>query len=528
MRKKCISFREAAALIPDGAVVTVSSSSALGCPDAMLKAIGERYEQEGNPRNITTLHPIAAGDMYGIKGIDHIAKEGLLLKIIAGSYPSGPSHMESPAIWKMIDEDRVEAYNVPSGILFDMHRDVAAHRAGVFTKVGLGTFVDPRNQGCKMNAKTKQNIVELVTLDGSEWLHFPNIPPTVAIIRGTTADERGNISMEHEGAYLGVLDQALAARNSGGIVIAQVKRLCREFSIPTQRVFVPSTLVDYIVVDPDQRQTTETVYDPAISGEIRSVEVMENVEALPLSVDTIIARRAAMELKDGMIVNLGFGISALVPRILREQNKSDYVTWAIEQGAVGGIPLTGFAFGCAVNAEAIMPSPYQFTFFQGGGIDLTLLSFMQVGGDGSVNVSRLRSKPHVTAGCGGFVDIVHSVRNIVFCGTFTAGGLKTSIVDGALQILQDGKSMKFTKELEHITFSGTEGIRKGQNVMYVTERCVIALKPAGLTVVEIAPGIDLYKHILEKSEIPLLVDEHLKPMDPELFTQEGVAGGCRG
>ncbi len=518
MNQKIVSFQEAASLIPDDAVVSVSSSSGLGCPDAMLKAIGERFEKEQRPKDLTVLSPIAAGDMYGIDGIDHIAREGLLKRIIAGSYPSGPSYMKSPKIWTMIDENRVEAYNVPSGIMFDMHREAAARRAGLFTQVGMGTFADPRLQGCRMNSRTKEDIVRIVTLDGTQWLHFTNIYPKVAVIRGTTADERGNISMEHEGAYLGALDQALAARNSGGIIIAQVKRVCRKYSIPAQRVHIPSTLVDYIVIDPDQKQTTETLYDPAISGEIRSPDVYE--ASMDLSPETIIARRAATELKAGMTVNLGFGISVLVPKVLKERGTSDLVTWAIEQGAVGGSPLTGFAFGCAVNAEAIMPSPYQFTFFQGGGIDTAMLSFMQVGEDGSVNVSRLKAKPHVTAGCGGFVDIVHSVKNIVFCGTFTAGGLKTVIEQGKLTILQEGKAVKFTKDIEHITFSGTEGIRKDQNVTYVTERCVIKLKPEGLTVVEIAPGIDLQKDIIDQSGVPLKADKNLRMMDSGLFTYD--------
>ncbi len=521
MKQKIVSMEEAAACIQDESVLTVSSSSALGCPDALLRAIGERFMREGRPRNITALHPIAAGDMYGVDGMDHIAQEGLLKRVIAGSYPSGPSAMESPRIWKMIHENTVSAYNVPSGIMFDMHREAAAKRAGLLTKVGIGTFADPRQQGCRMNAAAAQEIVRLVEFNGEKWLHFPNIYPHAAVIRGTTADERGNISMEHEGAYLGALDQALAARNSGGIVIAQVKRVCAAFSLPAQQVRIPSALVDYVVVDPEQQQTTQTSYDPAISGELRTPEIRKGPSAA--SAQQVIARRASRELHDGMVVNLGFGISALVPQVMQEQGRHHAVTWAIEQGAVGGMPLTGFAFGCAVNAEAILPSPYQFTFFQGGGIDAALLSFMQVGEDGSVNVSKLQAKPHVTAGCGGFVDIVHSVGRIVFCGTFTAGGLKTHIADGTVQILKEGKAKKFTQGIEHITFSGSEGIRKGQHVIYVTERCVIQLLPEGLTVTEIAPGVDLEREVLAQSEVPLLVSQELRVMDESLFTN-GEAG----
>lgn len=521
MKSKIISADAAAALIPDGAVVSVSSSSGLNCPDAVLAAIGRRFVAQGAPRNITTIHPIAAGDMYGIDGIDHIAHDGLLKMVVAGSYPSGPSNRESPRIWKMINEDRVAAYNVPSGILFDMHRDMAAKRPGVLTKVGMDSFVDPRRNGCKMNAAAKQDIVQVVQFAGDEWLYFPNIVPQIAIIRGTTADERGNISMEHEGAYLGVIEQALAVRNNGGIVIAQVKRTTAAFSIPMQKVYVPSTLVDYVVVDPEQMQATETRYDPVISGGTRLP--MSAFDTVEHGFEKVIARRAAMELAPDSIVNLGFGISALVPRVLIEEGATGRVTWAIEQGAVGGVPLTGFVFGCAANAEAMIASPYQFTFFQGGGMDYGLLSFMQVDGDGSVNVSRLAAKPHVTAGCGGFVDIVTAVKNIVFCGTFTAGGLDVQLENGKVNIVRDGKVSKFVREIEHVTFSGRQGVKKGQNVMYITERCVIRLTPEGLVVTEIAPGVDLKKHILERSELPLKVAPHLKTMDARLFA-EGKVG----
>jgi propionate CoA-transferase len=264
---KLVSAREAASRIGDGAVVTVSSSSALGCPDAVLAAIGARFEAEGHPRDLTTLHPIAAGDMYGVKGVDHIAKDGCLSAIIAGSYPSGPSSLPMPEIWRMVTEDRVAAYNVPSGILYDMHRDVAARRPGVLTKVGLETFVDPIREGCAMNDRAAARpIVSRVEFGGDTWLHFPNIVPNVAIIRATTADETGNLTYEHEGAYLGGLDQAIAVRNHGGLVIAQVKRMTTAGSLRPHDVHVPGHLVDLIVLAPDQRQTTETDYDPAISG----------------------------------------------------------------------------------------------------------------------------------------------------------------------------------------------------------------------------------------------------------------------
>jgi propionate CoA-transferase len=516
MRNKVITARQAAALIRDNDVVSISSSSGLGCPDLVLKGIGERFDEEGSPKNITTLNPIAAGDMYGIKGIDHIAKPGLLSRILAGSYPSGPSSLPMPAIWKMIVENQIDAYNIPSGILFDMHRDAAAMRPGVLTKVGMGTFVDPALQGCAMNEKAASHpVVRKETFDGQDWLYFPAIVPQVAIIRATTADEKGNLTYEHEGALLGGLDQALAARNNGGIVIAQVKRVVKEGSLRPHDVHVPCNLVDYIVIDPDQWQTTQTAYDPAISGEIQ--QPLSTFENQVFGPEKVIARRASMELKDGSAVNLGFGISANVPRILLEEGLHGDVTWAIEQGAVGGMPLLGFAFGCASNADAIMASSNQFTYFQGAGFDATLLSFLQVDENGSVNVSKLGAKPYLTAGCGGFVDITAHAQNIVFSGFFTAGA-QLEVGNGKLTILKEGKTRKFVKKGEHITFSGVVGRERNQHVTYVTERCVISLEKDGLMVTEIAPGIDLQRDVLGQSDIELRVSPALKLMDSALFT----------
>jgi propionate CoA-transferase len=513
--KKVITPVQAAALIRDGDVVSISSSSGLGCPDKVLAAIGERFDREGAPRNLTTLNPIAAGDMYGIKGIDHIAKPGLLARILAGSYPSGPSSLPMPAIWHMVVENQVEAYNVPSGILFDMHRDAAARRPGVLTQVGIGTFVDPDQQGCAMNAAAaKHQVVRKEHFDGRDWLYFPVVVPNVAIIRATTADEHGNLTYEHEGALLGGLDQALAARNSGGIVIAQVKRVVKQGSLSPHDVRVPCNLVDYIVVDPDQWQTTQTVYDPAISGEI--AQPLATFENQVWGAEKVIARRAAMELAQGHAVNLGFGISANVPRILLEEGLHGEVTWAIEQGAVGGMPLLGFAFGCASNADAIMASPNQFTYFQGAGFDVTLLSFLQVDQNGSVNVSKLGAKPYLTAGCGGFVDITAHARRIVFSGFFTAGA-QLEVGEGKLTILKEGKTRKFVKRAEHITFSGVVGRQRGQRVSYVTERCVIDLEDDALVVKEIAPGIDLQRDVLDQAEIALRVAPDLRLMDAALF-----------
>lgn len=404
-----------------------------------------------------------------------------------------------------------------------MHREIAGKRPGVLTKVGMHTFVDPRLLGGAMNDVTPNDFVRVESFDGDEWLYFPSMPIDVAIIRGTTADERGNISMEREGAYLGAYDQALAVRNSGGIVIAQVQRLAEAGSIPPQQVRVPGILVDYVVVVPEQMQCTQTDYDPAISGEIR--RPMDQFEGVEWGADKVIARRAALELQEGNAVNLGFGISALVPRVLMEEGVPEAVTWVIEQGAVGGMPLLGFQFGCASNAQAIVPSPDQFNYFQGGGFDCTMLSFMEIDQHGNVNVSRLSARPHVTAGVGGFIDITAHAKRIIFSGYFTAGGLRLDVGDGKLTISQDGKVNKLVEQVEHVTFSGKRAQETGQEVIYITERCVLQLKSDGLWVEEIAPGVDLETHVLSRVDFPLQVSPNLKTMDERLFRPELIGLG---
>ncbi|SHH33761.1 propionate CoA-transferase [Cognatiyoonia sediminum] len=513
---KVMAVSDAVAQIPDGATVSVSSSSTLGCPDLVLKAIGDRFEAKGHPREITSLHPIAAGDVYGVKGMDYIAKDGLLKRVLAGSYPSGPSSVEMPEIWKMIVEDRVAAYNVPSGIMFDMHREAAAHRPGVLTHVGLETFVDPIRQGCAMNDKgAAEPIVDRVEFGGETWLHFPNIIPNVAVIRATTADEHGNLTYEHEGAYLGGLEQAICVRNNGGLVIAQVKRVTARGSLRPHDVRVPGHLVDCIVVDPDQKQTTETLYDPAISGEV--MRPWDSFALADHGVEKVIARRAASELRCGMTANLGFGISAMVPRVLLEEGHPDAVTWAIEQGAVGGVPLSGFAFGCASNADAFVPSPQQFIYFQGAGFDISFLSFLEVDVEGNVNVSKLGKKPYLTAGCGGFVDITAKAKNIVFSGWFEAGA-QIELAEDGIDIKAPGKFTKMVDEVEHVTFSGKRAREQGQNVLYVTERCVIQLTEMGLVATEIMLGVDPQEHIVGPSQGRVQVAENATLMSKSLLT----------
>ncbi|MFC3087072.1 acyl CoA:acetate/3-ketoacid CoA transferase [Tabrizicola soli] len=518
---KVVSASEAAARIADGAVVTVSSSSALGCPDLVLQALGERFRAEGHPKAITTLHPIAAGDMYGVKGMDWIAQDGLLARVLAGSYPSGSSNLPMPEIWKMIVEDRVAAYNVPSGILFDMHREAAARRPGVLTKVGMETFADPVREGCAMNPRgMAAPIVKRVEFGGETWLHFPNIQPDVCILRATTADENGNLTYEHEGAYLGGLEQAIAARNNRGLVIAQVSRLTAAGSLRPHDVRVPGHLVDLIVLDPDQKQTCETPYDPAISGQI--MRPWSSFHLAEHGVEKVIARRAAQELEGGMTANLGFGISAMVPRILLEEGHPEAVTWAIEQGAVGGMPLTGFAFGCASNAWGYIPSPQQFIYFQGAGFDLSFLSFLEIDVEGNVNVSKLGKKPYLTAGCGGFVDITAHARKIVFSGWFEAGA-DVRLGAGGLTVASPGKFCKMVERVEHVTFSGSRAREQGQEVLYVTERCVIRLTDKGLVATEIMPGIDPARDIVAASQGRVMVAENAVTMPLKLLA-EGPMG----
>jgi propionate CoA-transferase len=513
-----LTARQAADLIHDGDVVTVSSSSGLGCPDAVLAGIGQRFAETRSPRGLTSVHPIAAGDMSGIKGIDHIATRGLLARVIAGSYPSGPSSAEPPRIWQMIEHDELQAYNFPSGVLYQLHRAAAARQPGVLSKVGLHTFVDPRHGAGRMNTVTPTDFVRVHELDGQEWLFFDAIVPNVAIIRATTADTFGNLTFEEEASPLGALDLAYAAHNNGGIVIAQVKRLAEGRSLSPQAVRVPGILVDALVIAEDQWQTTNTVYDPAISGELR--RPLSVLYPVPFGLEKVMARRAASELQSGEIANLGFGVSALVPHVLVEENLANAVSWVIEQGPVGGIPLLDFEFGVSQNPDAIMQSSDQFTLLQGGGFRHALLSFLEIDRFGNVNIHSLPKQRHVTAGIGGFADITSSAPSIVFVGSFTAGRRDIAIDDGRLQIRSDGPHAKFVNDVDSLTFSGQQALTNGQKVLYVTERAVLELRPEGVTVVEIAPGIELQRDILDRAEFPLTVDPNLKTMARHLFVPE--------
>ncbi|EON34821.1 short-chain acyl-CoA transferase [Gordonia terrae C-6] len=515
---RILTTRQAADLIRDGDTITVSASSGLGCPDAVLAGIGQRFDETRSPAGITSIHSIAAGDMWGIKGIDHLARPGLLRRVIAGSYPSGPSSAEPPAIWQMIENNEVEAYNFPSGILFQLHRAAAAKQPGVLSQVGVDTFVDPRVGAGRMNTVTPDAYVRVQEIDDQEWLFYEALVPDVAIIRATTADTHGNLTFEEEASPLGALDLAYAAHNNGGVVIAQVKYLAEGGSLAPQAVRVPGILVDAIVVVPDQLQTTQTAYDPAISGELR--RPLSTLDPVPFSLEKIMARRAAAELRSGEIANIGFGVSALVPHVLVEEGLPQAVSWVIEQGAVGGVPLLDFVFGVSQNPDAIMQSADQFTLLQGGGFEHSLLSFLEIDRHGNVNVHSLPKRRHVTAGLGGFVDITTSAPSIVFVGSFTAGRRDIGIEHGRLDIRSDGPHTKLVADVDSPTFSGRRALEKGQRVVYVTERAVLELRPSGITVVEVAPGVDLQRDVLDRSEFELLVDSDLRTMASGLFSPD--------
>jgi propionate CoA-transferase len=513
--KPILTADEAARLVPDGATVTISSSAAQLVPDKVLAGIEARFHATGDPKGLTVIFPLAVGDSFGTVGLDHLAYPGLIKRLIGGSYVNGPAAKPAPKIYAMILNDQVEAYNFPLGPLLHLHRDIAARKPGVITKVGLGTFVDPRDQGGRMNRVTPPDLVEVIQLSGEEWLLYRAFPVDVAIIRGTTADTHGNLTLEHEGTFMGVLPQAMAAHNSGGTVIAQVKRVVAAGTLAPQMVQVPGILVDAVVVDPEQRQNTGIVYDPAMSGEIRTAQLP--IEPAPMGPEKIIARRALCAIRPGDTVNLGFGISSLVPTIAYEEGVYDSLIFTVEQGSIGGLPLTGFAFGASHNPEVILDSAAQFDLIDGGGIAVGCLSFAEVDGSGNVNVSRLAAQPHVLAGAGGFIDISQGLRKIIYCGTLTAGGFEVRAEGGCLHIVRDGRFQKFVAQTQHVTFNGRRAAEAGQEIWYVTERCVFRLTRAGLALVEVAPGVDVERDIRTKIGFPLDVAPDCKPMDARLF-----------
>lgn len=499
---------EAARAVKCGQTVIVSGLGDMLTPDRTLEALEKRFLESGEPRDITLTYNVIPGSQRRGTGVDRFAHPGFVKRIYAGSYYT----LEVEKLNGLIQADEVEAYLVPFGALYNMVRTAAAGQPGALTPVGLKTFLDPRMGGGKLTPSTTEDIVRIVEIDDVEYMYYEALPIDVAIIRATTADEDGNLSIEQEPFSIGLLHQAMAAKNRGGTVIAQVQQLAKRGSIHPKSVTVPGIFVDSVVHVPDQMEAMP--YNPAWTGDIR-VPIDESSVA-PLDYKKVIARRAATELKPGELVNFGFGISASVPQIVVEEGISDRVVFNVEHGPVGGIPNDKYAFGAGVNMGALMDAQNIFEFYDAGRLDMTCLGMGEVDAEGSVNVSYINGKYNL----GGFIDIVHATKTIVFCGSFAAGGLDVRVKNGEVDILKEGRYTKLVNDLKQVTFNAQAALRKGQEVLYVTERAVFALTEKGLTLVEIAPGIDLERDVLSRMEFRPAISESLRSMDPRIFRPE--------
>lgn len=508
---KFISAAEAAKLLKNGATVATSGFVGNCFPEAIAVACEQRFEQESAPRDLTLVYCAGQGDGKE-RGLNHFGREGMVKRTVGGHYNLAPK------IGKLINENKIEAYNFPQGMLSQWFRAVAGKKPGMITKVGLNTFCDPRVEGGKLNTATKEDLVEVLQLGGEEWLWYKPFPIDVAIIRGTTADELGNISIEKEALHLEILPMAQSAKNSGGIVIVQVERVVEARSINPKMVKVPRILVDYVVVcnDPSlHMQTFAEVYNPAYSGEVRVP--LSAIKPLELDDRKIIARRSAMELIPNAVVNLGIGMPEGVSIVANEEGIGNMMTLTVEPGPIGGVPAGGLSFGAATNAESIYDQPSQFDFYDGGGLDLAFLGLAETDKYGNINVSKFKGR---IAGAGGFINITQNAKRVVFCGTFTAGGLEIKIENGKLSIVTEGKNKKFLDHVEQITFSGDYAKKVKQPVLYVTERAVFKLTQEGMTLIEIAPGIDLEKDILSLMDFKPIISPNLKIMDERIFRDE--------
>ena len=511
MKNKVVSIEDAVNIVRDGDTLCFSGFGTNGVPEQLAAGLADRFLKSGQPRNLTLLFGGGPGD-GGSRGMNLLAHEGLIKRAIGGHWGLVPK------IGQLAIEEKIEAYNFPLGVISHLYRDIAQGLPGTVTKVGLGTFADPRLEGCKINAKTNENLVEVIQVCGEELLFYKRLPISVAFLRGTTADREGNVLMEKETLTQDALAIAMAAKNSGGFVVVQVERVADRGSLNPRHVKIPSILVDCVVVAKPEHhmQTFGTQYNAAFSSEIRVP--LDALEPMQLDERKIIARRAAFELVPNAIVNLGIGMPEGVASIANEEKLLRYMTLTAEPGVIGGVPQSGLDFGAAVNADAIIDMNQQFDFYDGGGLDLAVLGLAECDRDGSINVSRFGPK---LAGAGGFINITQNSRKVVFVGTFTAGGLKLSIEDGKLKILQEGRAKKFVAKIQQVTFSGPLAARRGQEVYYVTERCVFHLTAEGIELIEVAPGIDVKRDILGQMSFEPIIRAPVE-MDPSIFVAEPI------